>query len=71
MALVALYSEMTAGKGFHHLTLNLNEIVSCHSIPFRRLPMRGCVMRVGLETARFIYQRTPYLSIRKCRVGFP
>jgi hypothetical protein len=37
--LVALNAKMATGQGFNHLTLNLNEIVSCHSKPFCRVPL--------------------------------
>jgi hypothetical protein len=36
VSLIALDAEVTARESFHHATLNLNEIVSCHSMPFRR-----------------------------------
>ena len=40
VSLITLDTKVSAGQRFDHLALNLNEIVSCHSIPFRRLPMR-------------------------------
>ena len=43
--LVALDAEVTARKGLHHATLDLNEIVSCHSIPFRRSRVDSCSIR--------------------------
>lgn len=40
VALVALHPKVPASESFHHASLNLDEIVSCHSEPFRRLPQQ-------------------------------
>jgi hypothetical protein len=40
VALVTLHPKMSPGESFNHASLNLDEIVSCHSEPFRRLPQR-------------------------------
>ncbi len=37
VALVALHAEVPTGQCLDHLALDLDEIVSCHSIPFCRL----------------------------------
>ncbi len=34
VALIALHAEVTTRERFHHFSLNLDEIVSCHSMPF-------------------------------------
>lgn len=47
MSLVTLHAKMSAREGFDHTSLNLNEIVSCHSEPFRHFPDR-----LALETQR-------------------
>ena len=39
VTLVALDAEMSAGERFHHFALNLDQIVSCHSMT--SLPYRG------------------------------
>lgn len=55
--LVALYAEVPASESLYHFSLNLNEIVACHSTPFCRVSTmrRRCVKRS--ETARLVYQR--------------
>ena len=40
MSLVTLHPKMSAREGFDHAPLNLDEIVSCHSEPFRQFPYR-------------------------------
>ena len=42
MALVTLNAKVTAGQCFYDFALNLNEIVSCHLVPFR--PLRVVVV---------------------------
>jgi hypothetical protein len=36
--LVALHAEVPTREGLDHSALNLNQIVSCHSEPFSRIP---------------------------------
>lgn len=43
--LIALDAEVTARESLHYATLNLDEIVSCHSIPFRRSHVDSCSIR--------------------------
>jgi len=46
VALVALDSEMTARERLDYASLNLNEIVSCHSKPFRRVSCTRCAKEI-------------------------
>jgi hypothetical protein len=43
MALITLHPEVPTSEGFHYASLNLDEIVSCHSEPFRRLPEQAAL----------------------------
>lgn len=69
MPLVSLDTEMTTGQSFHDFALNLNEIVSCHSVPFRRCPVfsRSCAtggndaIRIAMH-ANFVDMEMPALS---------
>jgi hypothetical protein len=45
VSLIALDAEVSTREGLHHATLNLNEIVSCHSIPFRRFRVDSLSIR--------------------------
>src|SRR5262249_15449935 len=62
VALIALHAEVPAGERLHDFALNLNEIVSCHSRPFRRIPCEEwCSLEVGKR-------RNSYTNARRaCR----
>lgn len=65
MALVTLNAKVTAGQCFYDFALNLNEIVSCHLVPFRpfarsrrRRPQRNDAIRIAMH-ANFVDEQMP------------